>query len=273
MKLPQVFSPRHLVQSLADIQLSMRNAVVAGNCASIAPLFVGGRAAERRLAIHRRHYQASLTKALLDKFPATVWLAGSAFVTEAVPIFISEHPPATPCIAEYGESLPSFLAKCRGADRTPYLQAFAELEWHIGHVAIAIDKPSVAIEELRPFPGDLLPDVALILQTGVRYLKASWPVDELLRIYLAEIHPERFEFAPAEVNLEIRGSRGEFSIGRLSAAEFIFRTAISLGRSIGESAEEALETDRSFDVGRALVSLFSSGLVSAVEHCTVANQL
>jgi hypothetical protein len=273
MKLPQVFSLGYPMQSLADIQSSVRNAVVSGDLASVAPLFAGGQVAERRLSIHRRHYQASLTRALLDKFPATVWLAGSAFVTDAARIFIAEHPPATPCIAEYGERFPSFLAKRQGADRTPYLHAFAELEWHIGHVAIAVDKPSVVIEELRRFPKDLLPDVALILQTGIRYLNASWPVDELLRIYLAETRPEQLEFAPAEVNLEIRGSRGEFCINRLGTAEFIFRRDIWLGHSIGESAEEALGTDGNFHAGRALVSLFTGGLVSAVENRGDPNQL
>lgn len=261
------------MRSLPEIQLGVRNAVVGGNFASIAPLLEGGRAVEGRLAIHRRHYQTSLTKALFDKFPATVWLVGSAFVTDAARSFIAEHPPATPCIAEYGENFPSFLAKCQGADRTPYLQAFAEIEWNIGHVAIAIDKPSVAMEQLRRFPTDLLPDITLILQTGVRYLNASWPVDEIMRIYLAERRPERFEFAPAEVNLEIRGARGEFSINRLCTAEFIFRRETSLGRSIGKSAEEALAIDGNFDAGRALVSLFTAGLVSAVEARWAANQL
>jgi hypothetical protein len=266
MKLSKVFSPRYLVQSLASVQLGVRNAVVAGNVAPVAPLFVGGRSAEQRLSIHRRHYQASLTRALLDKFPATVWLAGSTFVTEAARMFVAEYPPTTPCIAEYGESFPSFLGNRQSADRTPYLQAFAELEWHIGHVAIAVDKPSASIEKLRSVPADLLPDVGLIMQTGVRYLMASWPVDELLKIYLAETRPELLDFAPAEVNIEIHGSRGEFSFCRLDTADYTFRRFVSKGRSIGESAEEALETDSRFDVGTALVALFTAGLVAAVEH-------
>jgi hypothetical protein len=254
------------MQSLADLESGVRNSVITGDFASVAPWFVGGQAVERRLAIHHRHYQASLIKALMDRFPATIWLVGSDLVTEAARIFISKHPPASPCIAEYGENFPTFLAECRGAERTPYLREFAELEWHVGNVAIAVDEPPMAIEELRAICADELPDTALFLQRGVRYLKALWPVDKLLDTYLAEARPERFAFEPGDVNLEIHGSRGEFRINRLGAAEFIFRQSVSLGRSIGDAAVAALETDGSFDPSDALRLLLTSALIAGIDQ-------
>lgn len=260
------------MQSLADLESGMRNSVITGDFASVAPWFVGGRAVERRLAIHHRHYQAGLIKALMDRFPATIWLVGSDFVTEAARIFISKHPPASPCIAEYGENFPTFLAGCRGAERIPYLGEFAELEWHVGNVAIAVDEPPIAIDELRAIRADELPDAILILQRGVRYLEASWPVDKLLATYLAETRPEQFAFEPEDVNLEIHGSRGEFRMNRLGAAEFIFRRSVSLGRSIGDAALAALETDGSFDPGAALPLLMASGLVAGVDQDTRRNE-
>jgi hypothetical protein len=271
MRLLRVFSLRYLVQSLSDVQSSVRDAVITGDFASIASLFVGGRLVERRLAIHHRHYQASLISALLDKFPATTWLMGSQLLTEAATLFVEKHPPATPCIAEYGDNFPCFLAACAGADRTPYLQSFAELEWHIGHVAIEVAKPAVDIQHLRGIREKVLPDVRLVLQPVVRYLRSAWPVDELMKIYLADTRPERIEFEFARVNLEIRGARGEFSINRLGTAEFIFRRSISRGRSIGDAADEALEFDGNFGAGNGLVSLFAAGLVSAIEQRAANN--
>ena len=67
--------------TLADIQAGIRDAVVNGNAATVAPGPVGGAHPEQRLAIHRRHYMASLTRALVERFPATVWLVGSELVT------------------------------------------------------------------------------------------------------------------------------------------------------------------------------------------------
>ena len=44
---------------------------------------------EHRLAIHRRHYVASLTRALVERFPATVWLVGSELVTHVADVLRS----------------------------------------------------------------------------------------------------------------------------------------------------------------------------------------
>src|SRR5262245_54741193 len=99
--------------SLSDLQQRVRDAVIADNVAqarSIAPLLVGGRDPSTRLAIHRRHYQASLVTALLEKFPAVTWLVGATFMQEAARAFVRRHPPAAPCIAEYGADFPDFLA-------------------------------------------------------------------------------------------------------------------------------------------------------------------
>ncbi len=252
------------MQSLAEIQSGVRRAVATGDFAAVLPLLVGGQAPEHRLAIHRRHYETSLITALVDKFPATTWLMGSRLVSGAAKLFVAAHPPGTPCIAEYGGDFPAFLARRPSADRVPYLCAFSQLEWHIALVAIAADEPALRIEELSAILPEVLPDTALTLRSGVRYLHASWPVDELMRVYLTETAPERLEFEPAEVWLEIRGSRGEFHMNRLELGEFIFRESILKGNSIGDAAERALDADVGFDPGRALRALLTDGLVAGI---------
>lgn len=249
---------------LAEIQLHFRNAVVTGDASGIAPLLTGAHYAEKRLAIHQRHYETSLVKALMGKFPATAWLIGTPFVTEAAKRFVHEHPPQAPCIAEYGESFPRFLSEYPGAERVPYLREFAELEWHVGQVAIAVDRPAVGIEEFSKIESDALPDTLLTLQSGLRYLHMSWRIDELMKLYVTETAPERFELSPADVWVELRGARGEFHFSRLDAAEFIFRKSILERRLIGDAAECALDSNAAFDPGRALVALICAGLVVAI---------
>lgn len=255
---------RYPIQSLGDIQSGVRNAVVKGDFAPITALLLGGRRPEYRLAIHRRHYQTSLIKALLDKFPATIWLVGSRLVSEAARVFVANHPPGAPCIAEYGGDFPAFLATCRGADLVPYLQAFAELEWHIGHVAIAVDGQPLTIQKFSTVSAEVVSDTTLTLHTGVRYLETCWPLDELIKIYLAETRPDRLEFEPADVWLEIVGTRGEFRIERLAQPDFIFRKSLFEGRTIGDAAEKALEANSTFDAGRALVAFIANGLVAGM---------
>jgi hypothetical protein len=185
---------------LADLQAGVRRALVTGDTSHVEHVLVGGTDSRRRLAIHQRHYTASLVTALLERFPATVWLVGSGLVADAARRFVQEHPPLRPCIAEYGESFPRFLAASPGSEDLPYLPSFAELEWHLGRLSLAVDHPA-----------------------GVHYLHAEWAVDDLIALYLADNEPERFVLQPGDVWLEVRGNRGELQINRLSQADFTLR--------------------------------------------------
>jgi hypothetical protein len=257
----------HAMLSLLEIQHRMRDALIAdGPAGALLPLLTGGRDPNARLGIHRRHYQASLTRALLDKFPAVCWLTGERFATSAAQAFTHEHPPAAPCMAEYGADYPTFLASRAGAERLPYLRAFAELEWHLGQVSIAVDRPALPIESLALIDAGELPDHGLSLQGGLRYCTATWPIDDLIKQYLSGAAPERYAFDPAEVHLEIRGARGAFRIERLAEAEFVFRSAIASGATIGTAAERALDIHATFDPGQALLRLIGAGLVIAIDQ-------
>jgi hypothetical protein len=168
----------------------------------------GGAHPEHRLAVHQRHYAASLTRALLDRFPATVWLVGSAFVTDAATSFIRQQPPSEPCIAEYGESFPQHLGAHPAAASLPYLSQFADLEWHLGRLALATDD-----------------------SPNVDYLHLDWSLDELIGVYLADSAPDAFALRQEDVWLELRGLRGTLEMHRLTMADF-------LGRVTGHAAGE-----------------------------------
>ena len=57
---------------------------------------------------------------------------------EAATRFIRECPPQAPCIAEFGADFPDFLSQSPLAERAPYVRKFAELEWYVGKIAIAL---------------------------------------------------------------------------------------------------------------------------------------
>src|SRR6266446_1634703 len=197
--------------TLAETQLRFRDAVVEGDMrhvASLQSLLVGGASPEKRLVVHQRNYRTSLVDALLVKFPATGWLLGTTLLTEAATRFIREYPPQAPCIVEYGAAFPDFLSQCPAAEDVPYLSDFAELEWYVGKVAIAVDDPPVSSQEFSAVDPYALPDTVLTLRSGLHYMNASWPVDELMRLYLTETAPDCFEISPAEVWIEVRGARG-----------------------------------------------------------------
>jgi hypothetical protein len=154
---------------LIDIQRAIRDAISAGETAPVASLLAGPGDIVKRLAIHRRHYESSLAMALAQKYPATAWLTGSTFLAEAVRRFVFEHPPTKPCIAEYGDDFPEFLAMQATAADLPYLGDFARLECQVGQVSLTVDQHALSIRELIGVEPDRVARATLLLQPGVRY--------------------------------------------------------------------------------------------------------
>ena len=250
--------------SLADTQSWLRGEIAGPNSARPAPTLFGGRAPAARLVIYRRNYEASLRRALMAKFPATHWLLGDAIFARVAGDFASAHPPRKPSLAEYADDLPEFLGNHPAAAAVPYAASVALLDWHVGQVAVAADPPALPLSILASLPADSLPDLRLRLATGLRLLALSWPADDLLKLFLAESRPETLEFAPQSVWVEIRGSRGAFTIARQNAGTYRFRTMLAAHSSLGEAAQAAAADDPRFDPGAALGALFGDGVVVAV---------
>jgi len=132
-----------------------------------------------------------------------VWLVGSELVTHAATSFVCEHPPSRPCVAEYGDAFPRYLGAHPAAGSLPYLAQFAELEWHLGRLALATEASA-----------------------NVQYIHLDWTLDELIGFYLADIAPDEYALRQEDVWLEVRGLRGELQMNRLTGEEFASRVSL-----------------------------------------------
>jgi hypothetical protein len=235
---------------------------VNGDSAHVAHLLVGGDEPTLRMAVHRRHYHASLVRVLTDRFPATAWLVGSQLVTDAARAFVGAHPPTRPCLAEYGAGFPMFLTSHASAVSLPYLGDFATLEWYVGQVAVEVTRDPITLDVLARLNADALADARVLLQPGVRFMSVSWNVDELMTMYLTDDEREEFSLVAAVKHLELRGARGEVGISTLTRSDFTFRHALAEGCSLADASERAGGVDQRFDPGHGLVSLVSAGLVA-----------
>ena len=246
---------------LADLQADMASAVVERAVPASASLLTGGDDPTQRFAIHGRHYTASLARSLVERFAATVWLVGSELVTQAAMGFVRQHPPTRPCIAEYGEEFPAYLASC-GVTTLPYLGQFATLDWHLGRLAIAVD--TAPLQTLANCDPARLADARLALQPGTEYLALDWSLDELARFFLAGEAPNQYTLRHEPVWLELRGCRGELWLNRLTKGEYAFRRAVAGGSTLECAAELAADADESFEAGGATLALLHAGLISEV---------
>lgn len=246
--------------SLSDAQEQFRAAVVARDVHVPSMLRAPGPVVER-LEIYRRHYREALTRHIVGRYPTVEWLLGSARTMQLAEQFIRVSPPSAPCMAEYGAGFIEALKSDAGTGTLPYLGDVAELDWNLGNVSVAIDRPALAISALSESPPDRLPDIGLCLQPGLSYLRSGWPVDDLVRIRLSEQPPQTLQFTPIAVALEVRGARGQFRIARVDPAVLGFRAALAAGETLGTATDQGLSVDPHFNLSLALASVFAEGLV------------
>jgi hypothetical protein len=249
--------------SLSDIQSGIRSAVVESSFDHIAPWLTGGSDPTRRLAIHRRHYHASLIETVIGRYPATGWLLGGSALTAAASAFVATRPPRVFCMAEFGAEFPAFLASQDFLRELPYLRSFAELEWCVGAVSVAVSETPVGLDWLAAQSPDDLEGATLRLQPGLAWVEAGWSVDELLQAYLSVAAPDSFPLVEGPRWIEVRGARGDIAMHLLTADHWHFRRALSRGASIHDAASAALDIAPDFDAGAALVDVFASGLITS----------
>ena len=250
--------------SLIELQDRVHRAVTVPDSAVQTLPLVGGVDSPKRFAIHQRHYEVSLASVIREKFPATAWLVGEEVLDYAARRYVHAYPPTRPCIAEYADTFPRFIARQPRVRELPYVHNFAELEWHVGQVSIAIDRPSVSWPDVAQHGSSALLNARVALQPGVRWLHVSWDVDYLMAAYFRDSAPDTFVMTSADVHIQVLGARGGLDLMRVDPATYAFRTALRANRTVGDAAEAALSSDPGFDAGRALVTLVGEGLVTGL---------
>jgi hypothetical protein len=141
--------------TLETIQARMRKALLFEEHPPLDDV-LGAKAS--RFDVHKRHFLRSLTAALEKTFPAVVNLVDARFFGFAADAFIRAHPPAKPCLFEYGAELPSFLERFPACAQLPYLSDVARLEWAMHEVFHAAERE---------------PE---------RFLASRWPVEAIWRL-------------------------------------------------------------------------------------------
>src|SRR5262245_48231207 len=168
-------SPRELERDFAAALLGGPEAAILGEIAG------DGLEPAARLAIYRHHVLATLTDALAATFPVVVRLVDARFFAYAADAYIRRHPPAGPCLFEYGESLPDFLATFPACRHLEYLPDLARLEWAMNHALHAEDAVALDPRWLARVPAEALGRLRLRLHPSARLVASPWPVDAIWR--------------------------------------------------------------------------------------------
>lgn len=221
---------------------------------------------ERRFGVYRNNVKASLVAALAARFPVVARLVGEEFFTAMALVFIQQHPPRSPVLAEYGTAFAEFLEGFAPAADLPYLPDIARLEW-ARHVAFhSADAGPADLARLAALPPEALGSVRLGLHPAMAVIASPWPIVSIWTTNTYDATPQ----APAadwtgETALVTRPHL-EVILHRLPPGSDLLVTELARGVALGQAAEAASRAHQDFDLATALSTLFAAGAVATLSE-------
>ena len=218
-----------------------------------------GLAPGARLAVYRHHVLATLTDALKVTYPLVCRLVDERFFGYVADRYIREHPPAGPCLFEFGDAFAGFIATF-AARHLAYLPDVARLEWAMNLALHADDTSPIEPVELAAVPPSLVPSLVLRLDPSIALLASPWPIDRIWRANQPGADPV-VDLAAGAVRLEVRRVGDDVGFRTLDPAAYALRAAVAGGRALADAAAAALAVDPAFDLAGALHALLEDGAI------------
>jgi hypothetical protein len=248
--------------TLRELQHGMRAALLGDGGEDVEPLIqADGLAPAARLLIYRHHVTTTITAALQATFPVVCRLVDERFFAYAADAYLRAHPPAGPCLFEYGESLAAFLGSFPPCRDLPYLPDVARLEWAMNTALHAADAEPLDLARLSAVPPDAVGDLTFTLHPSLALIESAWPVHRIWRANQPDATDEVVDLGDGRVRLEVRRRADDVVFRVLDTAAFAFRHALSQGQSLEIAAAAALDTDAGFDLAAELRALLDDGVV------------
>ena len=251
------------MSSLSELQAGFRAALLADDerrvIAHIIPDRLGVTA---RLGVYRHHVLTTLTTTLESTFPVVCRLVDRRFFGWLADCFIRAHPPAGPCLFEYGADFPEFVRSFPACAELPWLADVAALEWAMNTALHAPDARPLDAERLAAIAPSALGRLVLRLDPSVTLLTSRWPVDAIWRANQPDARDaDAVNLDAGPVRLEVRRD-GEYVVFRaLSPGGFALRQALADGDTLEAAVDSGLAAEPSLDVAAELRTLLDARIL------------
>ena len=194
-----------------------------------------GNPAGARFSVYRNNVAASLTEALEQTFPILRKLIGDAAFKALAGAYLRAHPPTSPILSRYGESLPAFLETFQPLAHLGYLPDMARLERALVQSYHAADAAPLDPATFSATAPQDLPRLTLRFAPAVQLLRSPWPIHGIWRFNTEEAAPQ-----PPHTAQDILVTRPEYDpVPRLlPPGTAVFITALGRGARMGLAAEK-----------------------------------
>jgi len=199
------------------------------------------------LAAYRGNAGAVAERALASAFPTIAALVGEPSFGALARDFWRRHPPLRGDLAQWGATLPAFIADNPQLAEEPYLADSARLDWLVHQAGLAADAPGAppAVERLT---GDDAGALRLVLAPGSVLLDSAWPVAAIWQAHQAacgdddddRFAPVREAFARDQQDRAFVVREGfAVHVHALGDADALFTSALLAGQPLDAALDAA----------------------------------
>lgn len=248
--------------TLPELQAGFARSIWREDAGEVASVVVGdGLAPAARVRVYWNHVFSSLTEALEATFPVVCRLVDRRFFGFAADRYIRSHPPAGPCLFEYGATFPDFLASFPPCSDYPYLADVARLEWAMNVALHADEAIPISPAALGVVPAEDVDRLIFRLDPAAAWLASPWPVDRIWRANQPDADGV-VDLVAGATRLEIRRHDDVVTMRRLEPVEHAFRSGLASGETLEVVAARAMAEDPMLDLPAALRALLDEALIT-----------
>jgi hypothetical protein len=243
-----------IMPALLELQALFKESLLATEDPALLELVDGdGLDPRARLAVYRHHVLTTLTATLEAAYAVVCRLVDKRFFAYAADAFIRRHPPAGPCLGEYGAAFPDFLAGFPACEGLPYLPDVARLEWALHRASQEPHTAPLDRARLQDVDPSDMAQLRFVPNPSLVLLASPWPVDRIWRAHQQEDKPETLpDLGAGSICLQILAAGEGVRLRVLEPATYAFRNALARGLTLREAAGVAFESYPSFDLAHAI---------------------
>ena len=253
------------MRALPEVQADFAAAVLGEDTRAVVGLIVpDGLPSAARLQVYRNHVFSSLTEALETTYPVVCRLVDRRFFGFAADRYIRRHPPAGPCLFEYGATFPEFLAAFPPCAEHPYLADVARLEWAMNEAYNATDDPALDAAALAGIPAEHYAALRFVLRPSCRFVASAYPVKPIWLANQADAAAETIDFEAGGAALLVMRRDFDVMLLELEPSEFAFLAALDAGKTVEAAFADAVAQASDFDLAETLARQFARGSFAQV---------
>jgi hypothetical protein len=222
----------------------------------------------QKFQVYRNNFIVLNGEALADMYPVIKRLLGDEAFRTLATAYVRQYPPKQRTLLLYGDTFAEFLTSIPELSGLPYLGDVARLEFAWTATYHAANAEPLAPDQIAVLSERSFINLQLQPHPSLHLLASDYPVHRIWSVNQSNDRDEEISLDEGPCRLVVIRPDKEVEVRSVTSGEFEFLKKIRASATIGEAFEQALLTDRDFDLERFFSRHLFDGTFCAIPTTT-----